>query len=174
MLDRTTRRRGDAKGTATSGAVRGAVGTQAVPSAVLDLSALSRVDYVDHVAIAHPHAAEVTAEHWARAMFGDAPDPTVRLLWGGVLGLRLALGVSRDTVAGWRIAERGEGWIRLTTSSRSATAELIVHADDAQLGLALVVRFDRRTARINWLPIAAVHRRLVPVLLRSTVRKVAA
>lgn len=172
MLSRQTQqeRAGTAPAAPPPGSVNGSVGTENVPASVLDLSGLSRIDYVDHFTLVRPVGGDGTPEQWARAMFGDTPDVIERLLWGGILRLTLSRGISRDTVAGWQVAERGETWTRLAAASRSVSAELIVQADASHLGLVTLVRFDRRAGRLTWLPTAALHRKLVPALLRSTAR----
>ncbi|MGO2037220.1 MAG: hypothetical protein ACTH2U_12130 [Brevibacterium sp.] len=148
----------------------GAVGKENVDVEVMANSSLSRVDYVDHFTVNHQVKISAIAEEWARAMFGDAPDLIEKLLWSGILGLRLHKGKSAETIAGWSITARGYDWIRMSAASRNASAELIVHVTDEVLGLATIVRYDRKHAPAVWVPVAFVHRRLVPVLLRTTVR----
>ncbi|QFU87217.1 DUF2867 domain-containing protein [Amycolatopsis sp. YIM 10] len=108
-----------------------------------------------------------TPEQWARALFGDVPGPGARLIWRGLLGLRLSRGPSAETVAGWRIAERGDDWIRLETTSWFLTANLLVTAADDRLTLSTYLRYDRRIGYLVWPPLSAVHRRLAPGLLRD-------
>lgn len=153
-----------------SRAASGTVGVKRVDAEVLAKSSLSRIDYVDHFMIPHQVKGHATPEQWARAMFGDAPDPTERLLWSGILGLRLSREASAETIAGWKITGQGEGWVRTFAASWNANAELIIHASHEMVGLATVVRYMRKPAPFLWVPVSFVHRRLVPVLLRSTVR----
>ncbi|SCF87463.1 DUF2867 domain-containing protein [Streptomyces sp. Cmuel-A718b] len=115
-----------------------------------------------------------TAELWARALFGDVPDPVERLIWQGLLGLRLSRGRSPGTVAGWRIAERGEDWIRLEAASWFLTGNLVVRAADGQVSLGTFLRYDHPLARAVWPPLSAVHRRLAPGLLRDAAATVRA
>jgi hypothetical protein len=63
-------------------------------------------------------------------MFGSVPSPAERLIWRGLLGLRLARGRSPATVGGWRIGARGADWIRLETASPSLSCNLLVHTGD--------------------------------------------
>ncbi|MDT0308740.1 hypothetical protein RM780_17485 [Streptomyces sp. DSM 44917] len=86
------------------------------PEAVHAPSSLPRIDYAGH--FSGPTGAEATPERWARAMFGDVPGPLERLIWRGFLGLRLRQGPSPDTVAGWRVAERGEAEGRVRAGER--------------------------------------------------------
>lgn len=153
------------------GVVEGAVGVHNVPEAIRARSSLSRIDYVDvftlHLSTAMARGKSATPEQWARAMFGDVPALAERVIWRGLLGLRLAKGPSTDTVAGWRIAARGEDWIRLEAASWFLTDNLVVQVDDGRLSLGTFLRYDRRLGRTVWLPLSAVHRRLAPGLLRD-------
>ncbi|GAA1582098.1 hypothetical protein GCM10009678_76050 [Actinomadura kijaniata] len=152
--------------------VTGVVGTRDVPESVRALGALPDGDYVDHFTL--PTDADATPEQWARAMFGDVPTPAERLIWSGLLGIRLSRGRSPDTVAGWRIAERGEGWIRLEAASWFLTDRLVVQAADGRVSLGTFLRYDRPLGRYVWPPLAAVHRRLAPGLLREAEEKIRA
>ncbi|WP_017601371.1 DUF2867 domain-containing protein [Nocardiopsis lucentensis] len=152
--------------------VDGAVGTGAVPASVLALSSLSRVDYIDMFTLSTD--VDATPEQWARAMFGDVPDPLARLIWQGLLGLRLSRGPSPDTVAGWRITGRGDDWIRLATASRSTSDNLVVRVADGRVSLVTCRRYGRPLDRLVWTPLSAVHRRLAPGVLRGAVTAVRA
>ncbi|MBB6350086.1 hypothetical protein FHU36_006658 [Nonomuraea muscovyensis] len=146
-----------------------AVGTDNIPESVLAHSSLSRIDYADRFTLATD--ANATPEQWARAMFGDVPSVAERFIWRGLLGIRLSRGRSPGTVAGWRIAERGEGWIRLEAASWFLTGNLLVEATDGRVSLGTFVRYDRRLGRSVWHPLSAVHRRLAPGLLRDAAAK---
>jgi hypothetical protein len=147
-----------------------AVGTHHVPDPVRALSSLPDIDYVDHFSL--PTDAEATPEQWARAMFGDVPTVAERLIWRGLLGLRLSRGRSPDTVAGWQIATRGEDWIRLEAASSFLTANLVVQASDGRVSLGTFLRYDQPLGHSVWPPLSALHRRLVPGLLRATAAKI--
>jgi hypothetical protein len=145
--------------------VAGAVGTQNVPESACALSSLPDFDYVDHFTLATD--ADATPERWARAMFGDVPSIAEQLIWRGLLQLRLSPGRSPATVAGWRIGGRGPDWIRLEAESWFLTGNLIVRTVDGRVSLTTVVRYRRRLGRRAWPPLSAIHRRLVPGVLRS-------
>lgn len=155
------------------GAVRRSVGPGSVDSGVLAMSALRHVGYADHFVLGHVTDRRSDPERWARMMFGDTPDLLERLLWSGILGLRIQRGRSAGTIAGWRIADRGHDWISLRAASRSICVVLVVRITDETVELATVVRYDRSRGRTVWLPVAFVHRRLAPMLLRSTARGMA-
>ncbi|MFI6941869.1 DUF2867 domain-containing protein [Streptomyces sp. NPDC050418] len=162
--------------------VERAVGERAVPAHARALTSLPSYDYVDWFALRTDAAGETageatgrtSAEDWARAMFGDEPSRTERFIWRGLLGLRLAGGRSPRTVAGWRIAGRGEDWVRLEAASGSLTGQLIVRAAEGRVSLTTFLRYDRTPGRLVWTPLSAVHRRLGPGLLRETAAKVGA
>jgi hypothetical protein len=100
-------------------------------------------------------------------MFGDVPTAGEVLIWRVVLGLRLSRGRSPATVAGWRIGGRGTDWIRLETASWFLAANLVVQVADGQVSLGTFVRYERGLGRYLWPPLSAVHRFLVPRVLRD-------
>ena len=129
-------------------------------------------DYADRFDVATDVRA--TPEQWARAMFGDVPDLGGRLIWQVLLGLRLSPGRSPETVAGWPVTGRGPDWIRLATASWFLGANLVVRAGEGRVALATFVRFDRPPARAVWTPGSALHRVLVPGVLRAAAAKLRA
>jgi hypothetical protein len=133
------------------------------------LSALPKIDYADRFAVAT--GTDATPERWARAMFGNVPGPGERLIWRGFLGLRLIPGRSPSTVAGWRIDGRGDDWIRLAAASWFLSANLVVRTGDGQVALATFLSYDRWPGAVVWPPLSAVHRFLVPRVLRKAVAR---
>jgi hypothetical protein len=77
-------------------------------------------------------------------------------------------------VGAWRIADRGEDWIRLEASSWLLTAHLVIRQGDEHLSAGTFIPYDRPIAALIWVPASAVHRRLMPGLLVQTVRRRAA
>lgn len=122
-------------------------------------------DYTDRFSLTT--AVDATAERWARAMFGDVPSAAELLIWRGLLGLRLSRGRSPDTVAGWRIGGRGDGWIRLEAASWFLAADLVAETANGEVSLTTSVHYERRVARWVWPPLSIVHRSLVPGVLRA-------
>lgn len=145
------------------------LGQYDVPASVRALSSVPDAHYADVFTLATDVAA--SPEQWARAMFGDAPDAGERFIWRGLLGLRISRAASADTVAGWRIGARGEHWIRLEAESWFLSANLVVRAADGRLSLATFVRYDRAPGHLVWPPLSAVHRHLVPGVLRTAVTR---
>jgi len=154
------------------GPVDSVVGTHHVPESVRALSSLSHIDYADQFTI--DTDADATPEQWARAMFGDVPDVGELLIWRGILGLRLSRGRSPDTVAGWRIGGRGDGWIRLDAASWFLTGNLLVGTIDGRVSLWTLLHYARPPGHVLWPPLSAVHRRLAPGLLREAATRVRA
>jgi hypothetical protein len=82
-------------------------------------------------------------------------------------------GGSPDHVQGWRIAGRGDDWIRLETASSVMTAHAVIHLEDGRLSLALFLRYERAIAALIWAPVSLMHRRGVPPMLRQALRAAA-
>jgi Protein of unknown function (DUF2867) len=106
-------------------------------------------------------------ERWARAMFGDVPGAGEVVIWRGLLGLRLDRSRSPDTVAGWRVTGRGDDRIRLEATGRVISGVLVVRTGDDEVSLTTRVRYEHPVARLWWPPLSAVHRFLVPRVLRA-------
>jgi hypothetical protein len=156
----------------TAGFVDSAVGTHNIPESARTLSSLPDIDYADRFTLVTDAAA--TPEQWARAMFGDVPSIAERLIWRTLLGLRLSRGRSPGTVAGWQIGNRGDGWIRLDAASWFLTANLLVQTADGRVSLVTFLHYDRRLGHAVWPPLSAIHRRLVPGLLRDAAARIRA
>jgi hypothetical protein len=65
------------------------------------------------------------------------------------------------------VGGRGEDWIRLEAASWFLGAEMLVQAAAGRVSWTTCLRHDRRVGRIVWPPLSAVHRRLVPRVLRD-------
>ena len=151
------------------------VGCQEVPEAVRSLTTFAEPDYVDLFTIEASGAGDSSAEAWARAVLERAPlsRSNARRLWG-LMGLRLGPPGSPDHVQGWRIAERGDGWIRCETASWYTAAEAVCLVGDDQVSISLSLRYDQRLiARLVWAVIAGPHQRAVPVMLHQAVKLMA-
>lgn len=147
--------------------VTSAVGRTTVGAAVLARTELARVDYVDHFSLSPVDGAAATPEQWARVMFGDIPSLVERLIWQGLLQLRLTRAPSPSVVAGWPIAARGDDWVRLEARSWALEANLVVRASDSEVSLSTMMRYDHALGGAVWRVLSAVHRRLAPGLLRD-------
>jgi len=149
--------------------VHAAVGTAAVDDAVLRLLDLSAVDYADRFAL--DTAPPGTPDEWARAMFGDRPVFTERLIWEGLLRLRLRPDAGPEVVAGWSVGARGEDWIRMEARSPHLVARIHVQVDAGGAAVTTAMHYlDRRGAR-TWSALAPIHQRLAPLMLRAAARR---
>jgi hypothetical protein len=141
-----------------------------VPEAIRSHSTLTSPDYVDLFTITTDRALRRSPEQWARAGIEDAAGLAGQFVWRALCGLRLERRTSPDYVGGWKIADRGDSWIRLEAASWFMTAHIVFQVDDGQLSVATFIRYDRPTAALIWPPLSAVHRLAMPGLLRHTVR----
>lgn len=141
-----------------------------LPEAIRSVSGLVRHDYVDLFTITTDGAGGASPEWWARAGVEDAAGLAGQFVWRVLCGLRLERRPSPDYVGGWRIADRGNSWIRLEAASWFMTAHLVVQVDDGQVSVATFIRYDRPLAAFVWPPLSAGHRLAMPGLLRRTVR----
>ena len=121
-------------------------------------------DYTDR--FARSTAVHASPERWARQMFGDVPTAGEVFIWRDLLRLRLDRTRSPATVAGWRVASRDEHRIRLEATGRLISGTLVVDTGDGEVSLTTYIRFEHLLARVWWRPLSAVHRFLVPRVLR--------
>jgi hypothetical protein len=148
-------------------AVSTAVGLHNLPEAIRSLGALANPDYVDLYTVTTSEATDKSPEDWARAALEETPTGrSAPSLWR-LLGLRLGPRHSPDYVQGWKIADRGDNWIRLEAASWFLTAHAVVHVDEGHVSVALFLRYDRPIAAFVWPPVSIMHRRAVPAMLRQ-------
>jgi hypothetical protein len=143
------------------------VGLSDIPETIRAHDTLASPDYVDVFTAPASGARDRSPEEWARAVLEETPTGRAALVLWRSLGLRLGPRPSAEHVQGWKIAARGDDWIRLETASWFMTAHGIVHVDDRQLSVALFIRYDHPIASLVWMPVSARHRRAVPVMLRQ-------
>ena len=144
------------------------VGRNNVPDAIRVRDTLPNPDYVDFCTAEVSGSAERTVEEWARVVLEGTPTGrSAPLLWR-LLGLRLGPR-SSEYIQGWKIADRGDDWIRLETSSWFMTAHVVFQVGDGRVSLALFLRYDRPIAAVIWAPVSVMHRRAVPVMLGQAV-----
>jgi hypothetical protein len=143
-----------------------------VPESIHSLG-LANPDYVDLFTAPTNERSAKSAEHWARAVLEGGPRHlglAVFVAQRLLLGLRLGPRRSPDYIHRWRIADRGEGWVRIEAASWMMTAALVFKVDDTRVSLAAFVRYDRRVAALVWQAGHIVHRTLVLALMRRAVR----
>lgn len=143
------------------------VGPTIPPDAIRSLDTLESPDYADFFTATTSGATDRSAEEWARAVLEGTPTGrSAPFLWSR-LGLRLGPTPSPDHVQGWKIADRGDDWLRIEATSWFMTAHAVVHVDDRLVSLALFVRYDQPIAAVIWPPVSLMHRRAVPVMLQQ-------
>ena len=135
-----------------------------MPSEMWPLIALDTHDYVDAFRMEVSRASEASPEEWARAAL-QRTGLGGRLLWHGLLRLRLDR--APGSIAGWKVGDRGERWIRLEAASWFLSANVVVYVYDEKVAVATIVRYDNPIGAIVWAATAPVHRRAVPILLRA-------
>jgi hypothetical protein len=151
-------------------AVLSVVGLTNIPEAIRCLDTLASPDYVDLFTAATSGATDKSAEAWARAALEDTPTGrSAPVLWRR-LGLRLGPTPSPDYVQGWKIADRGDDWIRIEAASWFMTAHAVIQVDDGRVSIALFLRYDRPIAALIWPPVSVMHRRAVPIMLRQALK----
>jgi hypothetical protein len=143
-----------------------------VPEAIRSLGALADADYAD-VVTATTDAAPADPEQMIQAALKGVPRGLlvlVPLVQRAVLGLRLQLRASPDRLLGWKIADRGENWIRIEAASWFLTGHVVMHLDGDQLSFASFIRYDRRLAALVWPPVSLIHRQVALALVRSAIQ----
>jgi hypothetical protein len=144
-----------------------------VPAAIRSLGSLPRVDYVDLFTVVTDGAAGGSPEQWAHAGLEDAAGLAGQFVWRVLCGLRLERQPSPGHIAGWKIVDHADRWIRLEAASSFMTAQLVVQVDDGQVSIATFIRYDLAVAAVIWPAISVGHRQAMPGLLRNTVRAMA-
>lgn len=141
------------------------------PEAIRSLGALANADYAD-IVTATIDVTPAEPEQVIHATLNDLPRG-LRLLIPFVqrvfLGLRLKLRPSPDHLLGWKIADRGENWIRIEAASWFLTAHVVMHVDKGRISFASFIRYDRRPAALVWPPVSLIHRQVALALIRSAI-----
>lgn len=106
-----------------------------VPEAIRSLGALADSDCAD-IVTATVDETPTDPDQTVQAVLKNLPRglvlfvPFVQRVF---LGLRLKLRPSTDHLLGWKIAERGETWIRIEAASWFLTGHVVIHADEGVL-----------------------------------------
>jgi hypothetical protein len=143
---------------------------RSVSDAVRVLSNMAPQDYVDFFTATAPTTLSASPDYWARAVIEDAGGLGGQFIWRILLGLRLDSSRASDQVGGWRIAERSRSFIRLEAASSFLTVHIIIAVEGEDLSMATFLRYDRPLGSFVWSVLSAVHRKLMPRLLRSAIR----
>jgi hypothetical protein len=144
-----------------------------IPEAICALDTLAAPDYTDIVTATVSKTSGRTPEQWLRTMLEGVPRGlllVVPVIQRVALGLRLQMRPSPEHAVGWKIADRGEDYVRIEAASWFLTGHVIVHVDDGQLSFATFVRYDRPFAALVWPPVSLIHRQVALALVRSAAR----
>jgi hypothetical protein len=145
-----------------------------VPEAIRALGALANADYAD-IVTATIDVTPAEPEQVIHATVNDLPRgllfliPFVQRVF---LGLRLKLRPSPDYLLGWKIADRGENWIRIEAASWFLTGHVVMYIDEGRISFASFLRYDRRLAAFVWPPVSLIHRRVALALVRSAIEHI--
>lgn len=123
-------------------------------------------DYVD-LFVASATAGATTPDQLARAAIEGASPVGRFLAWRVVCGLRLESAPER--IEGWRIAGRGDDWIRLTATSPYMSAQMVFKVEPERMSFATFVRYDRPIGGGIWSAASVIHRAAAPGFLRGGV-----
>src|SRR5918995_4942694 len=111
------------------------VGLSNVPEAIRSLDTLASPDHVDLFTATTSAATDKSPEEWMRAVLEETPTGrSAPSLWG-LLGLRLGPRPSPDYIQGWKIADRGDDWIRIEATSWFLTAHAVCHVEDGKVSV---------------------------------------
>lgn len=142
-----------------------------IPESIRSLDTLARTDYEDLVTGPVSETVDMTPEQSIRATLNQLP----RVLLSFVpfvqrMALGLRLGSGPDRVLGWKIAERGEDWIRLEADSWFLTGHVVLRVEGGQLFFATFIRYDRFPAALVWPPVSLIHRQVALMLVRKATK----
>jgi hypothetical protein len=146
----------------------------AIPPVLQAQSALTRVDYTDAFRLSTDHAADRTAEGWARATLEEAPQAMRASLRRGwwMLGVRLGRADDPERVLGWPIRRSDPDHAVLAADSiLGMRAELVFERVPGALLFATVLTLRNPLARAVWGRVAPQHRRVVAHLLTQAQRR---
>lgn len=141
------------------------IGIQRVGELTYSRADLTDADYADSFRI-DLHDASLDAETWARILLEQtATGKAAPGLWRA-MGLRLGPASSTLHVQGWRVEQVEPAYATLSARTWYMSGRAVVEASPTELALSLFVRYDHVAGRIIWPPIAVLHRRAVPRMLR--------
>ncbi|MGH8883335.1 MAG: hypothetical protein ACRD0P_39345 [Stackebrandtia sp.] len=136
-----------------------------IPESTTSRRVLGDYDYADKFVLPTAAAELGSPEQWAWAAFDDVAGAQGRFLWRWVLGLRLARRSAPGHIAGWKIADRGDGWVTVAARSWMLTGNLLVEVEKDSVSVSTFVRFERAIGSRVWAALAGMHRRVAPGLL---------
>ena len=143
-----------------------------IPSRLVELCPFAE-DYVDLFTLPSTPLAVASPEEWARAAMEGAPAAGTFLAWRVLCNLKLEGGGSAQHIAGWRIVDQQDDWIRVEARSWFMTANAIFKVEADETMFATFIRYDRAVARLIWGPVSAFHRAAAPAFLAAARNRIA-
>ena len=151
---------------------------RSIPEEIRSLDTFAKPDYADMFTTTAASMSAIPPAQWARAVFKNGPLRVRLVVLGAALVQRAILGMPAGRrhgdklMFGWRIADGGDNWVRLESSSGLLSGHIILHRDGQQVSGATFVRYNRRLAALIWPPVAVVHRWVARFLVRhaATIR----
>jgi Protein of unknown function (DUF2867) len=146
------------------------------PAALRALDTFDRTDYSDVFTATATRPVEMTPEQLARAVLqpeslgARAVVAVAYAVQRTVLGMRLTAAGAPHGVMGWRIAARGENWVRLEADSRLMSGHLVLRGDGRDVECATFVQYNSRLAALVWPPVSLLHRQVGLALMRSALQ----
>ncbi len=139
---------------------------------------LGPYDYADAFSVRLDEPDAQPTEEWLRTGLERAPwlaRTFVRLVWRGVLGLRLGPPGSPEHIHGWRIVVRETDMTAVEATSPLLRGLLIAHrVSPTETTLTTYLEYRRPAlARAVWTLVGPAHRVLAPILLARAARIVA-
>jgi hypothetical protein len=135
-----------------------------VPDHMRARDTFERAHYADFFTMPRPAQLQATPTDWARAVC--TLTATAMFVWRGVVGLRLRPGAPNH-VGGWRIDAETEDWTRIEARSWLLSAHVVFGVEPDKLSLSTFIRYDNPLARVVWPPVAVLHQRAVPIMMRQ-------
>jgi hypothetical protein len=155
--------------------VAGATWQRGAPPWIRRLATLSNPDYVDFVAATAAEPPELPPQQWIEHLLRTLTPSARRLLRLTVAIQRALLGMrtpqqqdeERPTpIPGWRLVAAHDTWFALQASSNLLTGHIVFHVDGRFVSGATFVRYERPVARLIWIPVSRIHRRVALAIVR--------
>jgi hypothetical protein len=120
-------------------------------------------DYADAFVISS--SVERSAREWAWAGLRGAESAGGafgRLVWGGVLGFRLARSGTPDTMVGWRLSTAEPDTVVLDADGRLMAGRMVFVVSGTDVTWTTMLRYHRKAAKRIWAVAGHAHRKLAP------------
>jgi hypothetical protein len=142
-----------------------------VPRVIRALSTIADPDYLDLFTLMTGAATGGSPEQWVRAAFEEIFSSRKGfIIFRVLLRLRLERRKSPEYLGGWKIADHGDGWLRIEATSWMLTAHIVLRVEEKQVSAATIIRYHHWLASRLWPRLSVKHRQFMPLLLRKAHR----